>query len=52
VRQVYVSPARVREIRLLRALRIPLEELPAEVEGISNAASKAAGRRWTMAKMR
>ena len=46
VRQVHVFPARVREIRLLRAWRIPLEELPAEVEGLPDAGSPAAAARW------
>ena len=37
MRQVHVFPTRVREIRLLRAGRIPVEEPPAEVEGIPDA---------------
>ena len=34
VREVHASPGRVREIRLLRAGRVALEEFPAEVEAL------------------
>src|SRR5208283_2025259 len=36
MRQVHVFPARVRESRLLRSRRIPIEELPTEVEAVSH----------------
>src|ERR1035441_9112438 len=39
VREVHASPGRIREIRLLRAGRVALEELPAEVEALSGARS-------------
>ena len=44
MRQVHVLPTGVRESRLRGALRVALEELPAEVKGIPDAAPASAAR--------